>query len=200
MQLTESDDILLDRARSGADRLCHEVDEFLDSTDQHGLEIVPVAHPGPDVPPRRGDVRLVSVRQAERTTGAALPLHVPRHVRPPGRHLHAVEDHVWYVQAGHGRFWVGDEVVEAGPGSILHGPHGIPHAFSADSDELRVLVVTMPAGLEAFFEAVGVPAEGDGPPPPGWVSPAGDDEAALAQRHGIELLGPQPGWEPRPPG
>ena len=125
---------------------------------------------------------------------------VPRHVRPPGRHLHAVEDHVWYVQAGHGRFWVGDEVVEAGPGSILHGPHGIPHAFSADSAELRVLVVTMPAGLEAFFEAVGVTAEGEGPPPPGWSSPAGDDEAALAQRHGIELLGPQPGWEPRPPG
>ena len=79
--------------------------------------------------------------------------------------MHPPEDHVWYVQAGHGRFYVGDTETVAGPGSILWGPRGIPHAFSADSAELRVLVVTMPAGLEAFFLATGEPARATDPRP-----------------------------------
>ena len=65
-----------------------------------------------------------------------------------------------------GRFYVGDTETAAGLGRVLFGPPGIPHAFSADSPELRVLVVTMPAGLERFFLATGEPARGDGPPPP----------------------------------
>jgi hypothetical protein len=69
------------------------------------------------------------------------------------------------------------------------------HAISADTDQLRVLVVTIPAGLEAFFEEIGEPARGDGTPPAGWTPPV-DDEPARAARYGIELLGPQPGWLP----
>ena len=120
---------------------------------------------------------------------------VPRHVRPPGRHRHAHEDHVWFVREGRGRFWVADAVSEAGPGSILWGPRGVPHAFSADTDELRVVVVTLPAGLESFFVAVGEPARADGPPPHGWVPPVAD-EASVAAQFGIELLGPERGWTP----
>ena len=73
----------------------------------------------------------------------------------------------------------------------------MPHAFSADTDQLRVVVVTIPAGLEAFFEEIGEPARADGPPPAGWTPPV-EDEAAHAARYGIELLGPQPGWSPLP--
>ena len=102
---------------------------------------------------------------------------------------------MWFVREGRGRFWVADAVTEAEPGSILWGPRGVPHAFSADTDELRVVVVTLPAGLESFFAAVGEPARTDGPPPNGWV-PLVADEAALAARFGIELLGPEPGWTP----
>jgi quercetin dioxygenase-like cupin family protein len=120
---------------------------------------------------------------------------VPRHVRPPGRHRHTREDHVWYVQAGHGRFYVGDMVTEAGRGSVLWGPRGVPHAFSADSERLHVLVTTMPAGLEAFFNEIGQPAPGDDVPPADWRSPV-DDEATRATAYGIELLGSQPGWSP----
>jgi mannose-6-phosphate isomerase-like protein (cupin superfamily) len=120
---------------------------------------------------------------------------VPRHVRPPGRHAHARESHVWYVQDGHGRFYLGDTEMEAGPGAILFGPPGVPHAFSADSPELRVLVVTMPAGLEEFFLATGEPARGDGPPPADWRAPA-DDVEAIAATFEIDLLGPEPRWHP----
>jgi quercetin dioxygenase-like cupin family protein len=59
--------------------------------------------------------------------------HVPRHRHAPGRHVHAVDDQAWFVIAGQGRFFVGDETLVAGPGDFIHGPHGIPHAFSADS-------------------------------------------------------------------
>ena len=123
---------------------------------------------------------------------------VPRHTRPPGLHRHTHEDHIWYVQAGRGRFWVGDNMVEAGPSAIMWGPRGEPHAFSADSDELRVLVVTLPSGLESFFAEVGEPAATNAPPPPGWSPPA-HDEGTIAARYGIELLGPLPGWTPRSP-
>jgi quercetin dioxygenase-like cupin family protein len=122
---------------------------------------------------------------------------VPRHVRPPGLHRHANEDHVWYVQSGGGRFWVGDTMTEAGPGAVLWGPRGVPHAFSADSEELRVLVVTLPAGLEAFFAEIGEPTSADAPAPPGWTPPVHDEDARAA-RYGIELLGPEPRWTPRP--
>ena len=143
--------------------------------------------------------RMTFVLTGDETGGRAFVMEqiVPRHTRPPGRHRHANEDHIWYVQAGRGRFYVGDDMTEAGPGAILWGPRGVPHAFSADSEELRVLVVTTPAGLEAFFEAIGEPARGDGPPPPDWQPPV-DDESAHARGYGIELLGLQPGWTRAP--
>src|SRR5262245_17025318 len=121
---------------------------------------------------------------------------VPRHVRPPGLHRHANEDHLWYVEAGQGRFFVGDAVTEGGPGTVAWGPRGVAHAFSADSDELRVVVITTPAGLESYFTEVGEPARSETPPPADWESPAGD-EAPIAARYGIELLGPLPGWAKR---
>jgi mannose-6-phosphate isomerase-like protein (cupin superfamily) len=134
---------------------------------------------------------------ADQTGGRCFVMEqaVPRHVRAPGRHRHTHEDHVWLVREGSGRFWVGDEVTVAGPGAILWGPRGVPHAFSADTDVLRVVVVTLPAGLEAYFAAVGEPAGIDGPPPPGWTPPV-EDEAAIAAGFGIKLLGPQAGWTP----
>ena len=144
-----------------------------------------------------GDLMTIVLSGAE-TDGRAFVMRqvVPRHVRPPGLHRHANEDHLWSVESGRGRFYVGDAVTEGGPGTIAWGPRGIPHAFSADTDELHVLVVTTPAGLETYFAEVGEPAGSDSPPAPGWESPVGD-EAPIAARYGIELLGPLPKWSPR---
>ena len=146
--------------------------------------------------------RMSFVLTGEATGGACFVMEqvVPRHERAPGRHRHAREQHIWYVQAGRGRFYVGDTETAAGPGDVLWGPPGIAHAFSADTPELRVLVVTMPAGLEGFFRATGEPARAAGPPPAEWVSPAGDEAtvASIAATYGIELLGPEPLWRPLP--
>jgi quercetin dioxygenase-like cupin family protein len=145
-----------------------------------------------------GDLMSIVLTGAE-TGGACFVMEqvVPRHVRPPGRHRHDREEHVWYVQDGRGRFYVGETETPAGPGDVLWGPRGIAHAFSADTETLHVLVVTLPAGLESFFLATGEPARGDGPPPADWTSPA-SDVPAIAASHGIELLGPEPLWRPLP--
>ena len=120
--------------------------------------------------------------------------HVPRHRRAPGRHVHEVDDQSWFVIAGRGRWFIGDQVIEAGPGDFVHGPHGIAHAFSADTDDLHVLVITAPAGLEGLFAAIGVDATEPTHPPADL--PEGPDDPDLARRYGTTALGPETRWTP----
>lgn len=144
-----------------------------------------------------GDLMILKAT-ADDTNGRLFVMeqHVPRHRQAPGRHVHAVDDQAWFVIAGHGRFFVGDETLSAGPGDFIHGPHGIPHAFSADSDDLHVLVITTPAGLEGFFVESGVDASAATHPPAGLVEPA--DDPAVAARFGVTALGPELRWAPAP--
>ena len=58
--------------------------------------------------------------------------------------------------------YVGDDMTEAGPGAILWGPRGVPHAFSADSDELRVLAQDVANRLEGPDGAAVVLGTGQG--------------------------------------
>lgn len=142
-----------------------------------------------------GDLMIMKATAAE-TGGRAFIMeqHVPLHGLPPGRHVHAVDDQAWYVISGHGRFFIGDETFPAGPGDFVHGPHGIPHAFSADSDDLHVLVITTPAGLEGFFAEAGVDAVAATHPPADLVEPPDDPDRAA--RYGVTALGPEPLWTP----
>ena len=70
--------------------------------------------------------------------------------------------------------------VEVGPGSFVLAPRGVPHTFTVDSDEARLLQVLGPTGTEAAFrELAGRPF----------------DPAALAAafaEHGVEIVGPPP--------
>ena len=45
----------------------------------------------------------------------------------PPPHTHRNEDETFYILEGHIKFWVGDEVFEAGPGEFVHLPKNIPH-------------------------------------------------------------------------
>jgi hypothetical protein len=86
------------------------------------------------------------------------------------------------------------DMIEAGPGDFVHGPHGVAHAFSADSDDLHVLVITAPAGLEGLFAAMGVDAT-ELIHPPADV-PDAPNHPDLARRYGTTALGPEPRWTP----
>ena len=144
-----------------------------------------------------GDLMILKAT-AEQTSGRLFVMeqHVPRHRRAPGRHVHEVDDQSWFVIAGRGRWFIGDQTIEAGPGDFVHGPHAVAHAFSADTDDLHVLVITAPAGLEGLFAAVGVEATEATHPPDDL--PEGPDDAALAHRYGTTALGPEPRWTPQP--
>ena len=142
-----------------------------------------------------GDLMIMKLT-AEQSSGRVFVMeqHVPGHQGAPGRHVHEVDDQSWYVISGRGRWFIGDATIDAGPGDFVHGPHGVPHAFSADTDDLHVLVITAPAGLEGLFAAMGVDATEPTHPPA--HQPEHPDDPDLARRYGTTALGPEPRWTP----
>jgi mannose-6-phosphate isomerase-like protein (cupin superfamily) len=107
----------------------------------------------------------------------------------PPMHIHHNEDEAWYVLDGHMTFYVGDETLEASSGSFVFAPRGLPHAFTVDVEPTRVLVFAAPAGFEQFAEELGDPATSDTPPPT-LAMPGPDILGPIAERYGIEVVGP----------
>lgn len=104
-------------------------------------------------------------------------------VAPPGDmpplHVHRRDDETFYVLEGGLTVWVGDDVVEVGPGTSIHLPRNVAHTYrTAAGAPTRWLVVSSPAGFEAVLERMDAqPVE------------------RLFVEHGIEVLGP-PGTLP----
>lgn len=102
----------------------------------------------------------------------------------PPLHIHDHEEEAFYVLEGRAVFVVDDERRELGAGDLVIVPRGAPHTLARLGDEdLRMLVITSPAGLEHFFadvqerEAAGAPM----------------DEAAVVQlalEYGTRVIGP----------
>jgi quercetin dioxygenase-like cupin family protein len=111
-------------------------------------------------------------------------------------HVHHFEDEGFYILEGEMTFYVGDQTIKARPGSFLFGPREVPHAFTVDSGPARLLFVLSPAGFEDLVREMGEPARERSIPPQPEAPP---DEAemqrmaAIAARHGNEILGPPPG-------
>jgi len=59
-----------------------------------------------------------------------------------------------------------------------------------------VIVITTPAGLERFFETIGVEAPTATHPPADLPEPV--EDPAVAGRYGITALGPETRWTPEP--
>jgi quercetin dioxygenase-like cupin family protein len=121
----------------------------------------------------------VTVIEQRAPQGAGSPLHV-----------HRREDEWFYVLEGSITFWVGGETFEAGAGAFVYGPRDVPHTFTISSSEARFLLVTGPAGFDAFMRAAGEPAPSATIPP--HAEPPADPAplVQLAAGHGIEILGP----------
>jgi mannose-6-phosphate isomerase-like protein (cupin superfamily) len=75
-----------------------------------------------------------------RTTGGA-PLHV-----------HTREDEFFYVIAGTLTVCLGDARFEAGAGAFVFLPRNIPHEWDVVGEEATLLMMTVPAGLDAFLD------------------------------------------------
>src|SRR5689334_25411413 len=67
-------------------------------------------------------------------------------------HLHTREDEYSYVLEGRMGALLGDDVVEAGPGDLVHKPRNQWHTFwNAGDEPCRILEIIAPAGFESFF-------------------------------------------------
>lgn len=99
-----------------------------------------------------GGARLTIKATAAQTQGkyAAVEFWGPRGFGSPV-HVHGDDDEFFVVLEGEVRFRLGDEVTDAEPRSVVYGPRGVPHAFTMNSDEARVLLFFGPAGVEGFF-------------------------------------------------
>src|SRR4029078_11900952 len=75
----------------------------------------------------------------------------PRALAAP-LHLHTREDEDSFVLEGRMGALLGDDVVEAGPGDLVHKPRNQWHTFwNAGDEPCRILEIISPAGFEVFF-------------------------------------------------
>jgi len=117
--------------------------------------------------------------------------------QPPGiatpLHRHTQEAEAFYLLEGRMSYRAGDKVHELGGGDFIYLPQGLPHAFRIRGDSpARILALTVPGGLLALYDEVGIPAAElrlpgeDGQTPeveiPKW--------AEVGPRYGLEVVGP----------
>lgn len=113
----------------------------------------------------------------------------------PPMHTQTREKESFYVIEGEVTFYVGDEVIEARPGTWVTMPRGVPHSFKVTSDDVRILILCVPGGFEGFFRDLSVPAPSLSLPPLDEL----DEEAhdleklkAVCPEYGVEIVGPPP--------
>ena len=128
-----------------------------------------------------GDVRIL-IKATAASTGGAFSLfeEVPPLVDTP-RHVHELEDELFFVLEGEHVYEIGGQEVRVGPGGLAFAPRGIPHAQRrVVPGEGRQLVLTAPAGLDGFFRELAA-AETEGTLGP-------EAYARASERYGITWL------------
>jgi mannose-6-phosphate isomerase-like protein (cupin superfamily) len=127
------------------------------------------------------------------TRTALVERRAPVGVMPP---LHRRdEDEAYRIVDGTVTFFVGSDVVLAGPGDVVVAPAGEDRTFRVESAEARWLVLTRVYSLaryEDFGRAVAEPARSRRLAPEELAA-----LQAIAGVNGIEILGP-PGLVPQP--
>ena len=134
---------------------------------------------------------LMTIRARAEDTGGALGLVEGSFYQGfgPPLHVHSREEEAFYVLEGEIRFRQGEEELLGGPGAWVWLPRGIPHAFRVESERARALVLVTPGGFERMFEEGGVPVADSAEPPALEYDPQA--AAAIAERFGFEVVGPQ---------
>ena len=103
----------------------------------------------------------------------------PRALAAP-LHLHAREDEYSYVLEGRMGALLGDDVVEAGPGDLVHKPRNQWHTFwNAGDEPCRILEIISPAGFEHFFHELSDMG--------GVLAVSEEELAALNERYALQM-------------
>lgn len=88
-------------------------------------------------------------------------------------HVHHEDDEAWYVLRGKLGFRLGEEEVEAGPGSAVLARRGTPHTYRNPGSEEAEYLLVMPPRIASLIEAIHEP---------------GADVRALFSAHASEIL------------
>jgi quercetin dioxygenase-like cupin family protein len=138
--------------------------------------------------------------------GAAPPLHS----HPEDETFYVLEGELtaWLVPAqlaaaddGDPPAWVAERARTCGRGAVLYAPGGTPHTFRVESDTARLLILSTPAGIEAYARALSEPAQWPWPPaPPDGPRVAPERLQAVGRELGVVNHGPPPPPPPPPAG
>jgi quercetin dioxygenase-like cupin family protein len=103
-----------------------------------------------------------------------------RHLAAP-LHRHSREDELSFVIAGRLGAMLGEELVDAGPGSYVLKPRGQWHTFwNAGDSDLRFLELMIPGGFDAYFQWLSAMLMSADKPARGAVQ-------MLAAEYGVEI-------------
>lgn len=113
------------------------------------------------------------------------------HVPPP--HIHHREEETFYVLEGEMTVSVGDRTFKATPGTMVVVPRETVHSFVIESEQVRVLTLLTPAGMEGWFKEFSAPAPAMTLPALG-ETPYSEIQKMLAAapNYGIEFVLPKP--------
>jgi len=141
---------------------------------------------------------LATIKAPSANTGGLLS--VVEFLHPAGfatpSHIHHRADEAFYVLSGSIHGFCGDRSWEAGAGSFVWLPKGLPHGYSVnDGDLVRTLAITLPGGFDKFVAEVGESAPRH-ELPQGFVMPDISVLLAAAANDGQEIVGPPPGQPP----
>lgn len=93
-----------------------------------------------------------AIRASAESTGGAFSIIEEINPVDTPMHLHERHDELFYVLEGDHVFTVGGTEHPAGPGDLVFGPRGVPHAQRRVVPRTgRILTMFSPAGFEGFF-------------------------------------------------
>jgi quercetin dioxygenase-like cupin family protein len=103
---------------------------------------------------------LFTIKAAASETGGALSIWevTTRPGEEPQAHTHQ-EDELFYVLSGAMTFTCGEETRSAKDGAFVFLPRGVPHSYTIDSEEARLLGFSIPSGFGDHIERTGRPVE-----------------------------------------
>lgn len=121
---------------------------------------------------------------AEETNDAftVLEANEPAGFGPP-IHIHHAVAEAFYVLAGEYIIFVRDEEFVCPAGSFIFIPAGTPHGFRVGAIPSRKLNLYAPAAMIGYFDELSAALAGGA---------ADADLSAIAERHGMEIIGPVP--------
>jgi quercetin dioxygenase-like cupin family protein len=146
-------------------------------------------------PPTPTDARwfvgtLVRIVAGAAETGGSMMVMEQRARRgfSPPRHVHRNEDTALWVRSGRLTVEIGDRTEVVTDGGFVWLPRDVPHTFRVDSDEVDLVELATPGGIEGFHVDASDPAADAGLPPDD--APDVARLVAATAPYAVEIIGP----------